>query len=105
MGGGCVCGSGLGGGECLVKFSQCVSIHNFSYVKDKGPKLGDPLVLLDRNSTRAQTLYETRVKIHQPAIPPRSSVLQTSEMCSWVFPADIWLCVAIHTRLRQCVVV
>lgn len=44
------------------------------------------------------------VRINQPAVPPRSSsVLGTSKMCICLFPADIWLCVATYTRLRQCV--
>lgn len=43
---------GFGGvGGCLVKFSRSVSIHNFSYMKDKRPRLRDPLVLPDRNPT------------------------------------------------------
>lgn len=81
-----------------------MSINNYDYVKDKGPKLGDHLALLNRNHLQAQTLYEMPVRINQPAVPPRSSsVLGTSKMCICLFPADIWLCVATYTRLRQCV--
>lgn len=91
-------------GFCLVKLSQFVLIHSYGYVKDKGPKLGDPLVLLDRNPIQGQTLYKTGVRIHQLAIlPGSSSGLGTSEMCTCLFPADLRLCVATYTRLRQCV--
>lgn len=82
-----------------------MSIRNYGYMKDEEPKLRDHLVLLDRNPIQAQTLYETWVRIHQPAIPPRSSsVLGTSEMCKCLFPSDIWLCVATYIRLRQCII-